>query len=484
MIGMARKIKQSAEIRGGGSYDQADEALLRFAQMAKRGPPGVESRAYHVARTLRGRGEPEEDAKAQKAIDYLMNMSARKKAGEALDEYQLVAAPNRLLEEQRELQENLIANQAVKPESGLASIRAAISPMSIKGKKKAVPPPRVDGGVLDLSEPEVPKKEVVLDLSDSAYNRAVDMMGSTYQKVMKPKKPKKTYEIELDVGDKDLEIEPSTRYKMEQKIKSAVSNLSVPSVSIPEINLPKMPDISMPKMPSMPDIPTPKLPKAPDMSGVSGSTVVAGIKAGAEVIDATANLTKEIGDAVDKARKTLHEISKENGALEVDLAENAKVVAEKVENKYKDLSHRRYWDGGKFSPNHLSLPRYGLTQDNMWKFENGQADKLSDAVLNKINKANDDLRKYTLKLHQVNENFLTRSQQRKLDAKKKELLAADFELRKAVELAKKAGLDMNYDDLLADTGDVAGFGPDDGGDQSVNKYYYPNPDMMAGLYFS
>ena len=72
--------------------------------------------------------------------------------------------------------------------------------------------------------------------------------------------------------------------------------------------------------------------------------------------DSIGNLASAIGDQVDKGRHTTHEISKENGGIEVDRAHNIAEKEKKFQQFYRDMMHTRYWNGESL-PTRLRWPR-------------------------------------------------------------------------------------------------------------------------------
>jgi hypothetical protein len=87
-----------------------------------------------------------------------------------------------------------------------------------------------------------------------------------------------------------------------------------------------------------------------------GGNPLAAAEAISGVADSVGNLATAIGDQVDKGRRTTHEISKENGGIEVDRASNTGEREKKFQQFYRDMMHKRFWDGDSLPPR-LRWPR-------------------------------------------------------------------------------------------------------------------------------
>ncbi len=242
----------------------------------------------------------------------------------------------------------------------------------------------------------------------------------------------------------------------------------------------------------------------------STNQVTQGLKAGAEIAGAIGELTGNIAGAVDQARKTSHQINRENGALELEILRNAAKRADDVANVYDKLRHERWWKYGKFYPTELEPRDFGISKDEIWAYENNKP--LNAASKQKLMNHNKKLRDYVLKIKQLNDDLLTKTELRQLKNAERDDKKAELEFRKTIAEAKKEGADVT--DLeeeiednkaerkekrdaakakinekkaqLTDSTGKIGKGMSGSGYHHATRpletsYLYPNPDMMSGL---
>ena len=114
-------------------------------------------------------------------------------------------------------------------------------------------------------------------------------------------------------------------------------------------------------------------------SAMKGGNPLAAVGAVAEALP---GLVSGIGEAVDQGRRTTHEISKENGALQVDQAYNIGEREKKFQQFYRDLMHKRFWDGESLPPR-LRFPRY-KTNNPAYAAEQEAADDKLYAYAEKV----------------------------------------------------------------------------------------------------
>lgn len=93
------------------------------------------------------------------------------------------------------------------------------------------------------------------------------------------------------------------------------------------------------------------------------------------VADSVGGLATSIGNQIDQGRRTTHEISLQNGGIEVDKAYNVGEREKKFQDFYRDLMHKRFWDGDSLPPR-LRFPR--------WKTNNKQYEKEQEIADDKL----------------------------------------------------------------------------------------------------
>ena len=115
------------------------------------------------------------------------------------------------------------------------------------------------------------------------------------------------------------------------------------------------------------------------------------------VADAAPGIINGIGSAVDQGRRTQHEFNKENGALEVERAQNTGEREKRFQQFYRDLMHTRFWDPEKLKPS-LRFPREKTNNPKYAKEQEIADEKLYDyaekvfgrqgggAIMNKFSK--------------------------------------------------------------------------------------------------
>ena len=140
---------------------------------------------------------------------------------------------------------------------------------------------------------------------------------------------------------------------------------------------------------------------------MEGGSPLAALEAGSKALDSVSNAASSIGNAVDQGRKTTHELNESLGINDISRTLNPAQLKAKVDAEYRKQQHERWWKYGDYQPKYLDLKKRGITQRQVEQFDGkfGGKKALPPGVEDKIDKANDDLMAYILKVLHLDQEY-------------------------------------------------------------------------------